>query len=239
MGKVHPGAVLSPHFRDFLPPWMARQPWYRGNGIPSLTPVGYFRFEDPDGEVGVETHLVSDTTALYQVPMTYRGASLDQVPAADSALIATAEHSVLGTRWIYDGPADPVWRSAILRLARDGGASDPSTKRGAGPALARGRALITQDLTARTTTIELRRLLTPGEPAVESDTAGLVMGTWHPDGPGTASVTGCLAVLRKRHHGSSLRSDREHVPEDRRPEPDDRDYDEDLQRVRAAGDQPD
>jgi hypothetical protein len=197
VGKVHPGAVLSPHFRDFLPPWVARQPWYRGNGIPSLTPVGYFRFEDPDGEVGVETHLVSDGLALYQVPMTYRGTPVNAVPAAGTALITTAEHSVLGTRWIYHGQADPVWHSAMLRLVQDGGVSDPSTKRGVGPALARGRLLTAENLTACTVTIELRRLLTPGGPAAEPGAAGLVMGTWHADGPGTASVTGRLAVIRK------------------------------------------
>ena len=76
MAKVHPGATLVPHFRDFLPAWMARQPWYRGNDIPSLSPVGYFRFEDPAGEVGIETHVVTDGLVLYQIPLTYRGAPL-------------------------------------------------------------------------------------------------------------------------------------------------------------------
>lgn len=145
----------------------------------------------------METHLVSDGLTLYQVPMTYRGDPLNDVPAAGTALIATAEHSVLGTRWIYDGQADPVWRSAMLHLVQDGGVSDPSTKRGVGPALARGRLLIDEDLTACTVTIELSRLLTPGGPAAEPGAAGLVMGTWHTDGPGTTSVTGCLAVIRK------------------------------------------
>ena len=79
MAKVHPGATLTPHFREFLPPWVARQPWYRGTGTPSLSPVGYFRFEDPAGEVGIETDLVTDGSALYQIPMTYRGAHGDTV----------------------------------------------------------------------------------------------------------------------------------------------------------------
>ena len=35
--------------------------------------------------------------------MTYRGSAV-----AEGALIATAEHSVLGTRWIYDATTDPV-----------------------------------------------------------------------------------------------------------------------------------
>ena len=60
MPVVYPGATLTPHFRDFLPDWMARQPWYRGSDRPSLQMVGAFRFEDPAGEVGIETHLLTD-----------------------------------------------------------------------------------------------------------------------------------------------------------------------------------
>jgi hypothetical protein len=133
--KIHPGATLVPHFRDFLPAWLARQPWYLGSGVPTLEPVGYFRFEDPAGEVGVETHLVRADGTLYQVPLTYRGAPL---PDADAALVTTAEHSVLGTRWIYDAAADPVWTAQLLDLVRTGGVSEPSTRRGVGPAEARG-----------------------------------------------------------------------------------------------------
>jgi hypothetical protein len=51
MGIVYPGATLTPHFGDFLPPWVARQPWYVGVGVPSLVAVGFFRFEDPAGAV--------------------------------------------------------------------------------------------------------------------------------------------------------------------------------------------
>ncbi|SDM58945.1 hypothetical protein SAMN04489726_2394 [Allokutzneria albata] len=101
MAKVHVGTTLTPHFREFLPRWVARQRWYRGTGVPELSPVGFFRFEDPAGEVGIETHLVTDGAELYQIPMTYRGEPL--AGAAPEALIVTAEHSVLGTRWIYDG----------------------------------------------------------------------------------------------------------------------------------------
>jgi Maltokinase N-terminal cap domain len=197
VAKVHPGATLTPHFRDFLPQWVARQPWYQGSGIPSLTPVGYFRFEDPSGEVGIETHLVTDGLVVYQVPMTYRGAPLkDGGPAAAAALVATAEHSVLGTRWIYDGEADPVWRSELLRLVRAGGVSEPGSKRGVAPAEARGHLLTAGKLTVGSVTIELRRVLAPRHPAGNLGAAGLVIGTWHPGGPGTAAVTSCLAVVR-------------------------------------------
>jgi hypothetical protein len=197
VAKVHPGATLTPHFRDFLPPWVARQPWFRGRGIPSLTPIGYFRLEDPSGKVGIETHLVSDGLVVYQIPMTYRGAPLQGgSPTAAAALVATAEHSVLGTRWIYDGEADPVWRSELLRLVQAGGVSEPSSKRGVAPAEARGHLMTAGKLTFDSVIIELTRVLAPGHSAGDLDAAGQVMGTWHPDGPDTPPVTGCLAVVR-------------------------------------------
>src|SRR5918993_1981072 len=93
---IDPGATLTPHFRDFLPGWVGRQPWYEGPAPPvRLTLVGAYRLADRDGEVGLETHLIGDGTAVYQVPMSYRGA-----PLPGAALIATATHSVLGDRWI-------------------------------------------------------------------------------------------------------------------------------------------
>jgi Maltokinase N-terminal cap domain len=198
VARIHPGATLTPYFHDFLPEWVARQSWYPGAGTPSLRPVGYFRFEDPAGQVGIETHLVSDGAVLYQLPLTYRGSPMtDEMPVAEQALIATAEHSVLGTRWIYDGAADPVWISELLRLVETGGVSDPSGKRGVGRAEARGHLLIPGDLTAGTAAVELNRVVTAGSPADQPGVAGLVMGSWQPDGPGTATAAGCLAVVRK------------------------------------------
>lgn len=197
MAKVHPGATLIPHFRDFLPQWVARQPWFQGRGVPSLTPIGYFRLEDPSGEVGIETHLVTDGLAVYHVPMTYRGAPMQHgAPAAAAALVATAEHSVLGTRWIYDGEADPVWRSEVLRLVRAGGVSEPTSKRGVAPAEARGQLLTADKPTFDSVVIELKRVLAPGHSAGDLDATGQLIGTWHPGGPGTPAVTGCLAVVR-------------------------------------------
>src|SRR4051794_31339757 len=64
--------------------------------------------DDPDGEVGVELQLVRDDApggpVVYHVPMTYRGHPL---PASEAALIGTAEHGVLGPRWVYDAGARP------------------------------------------------------------------------------------------------------------------------------------
>jgi hypothetical protein len=191
--KIHAGATLTPRFAEFLPPWVAVQPWYRGSAVPVLAPVGFFRFEDPAGEVGVETHLVTDGAELYQIPMTYRGAPAPGI--AEDSLIATTEHSVLGTRWIYDGQADPLWHDRVLHLVRTGGVSDPSGRRGVGVAEARGESRIAGPLTPGVARVELLRVLTPGLPPFAPDIAGVMMGTWYPPTADAASTSGCLAVV--------------------------------------------
>lgn len=73
--------------------------------------IGSFRFDDPDGRVGIETHLVTAGGALFQVPLTYRD---EPLAGHDDALITEMNHSVLGTRWVYDGLRDP---RCVLMLA--------------------------------------------------------------------------------------------------------------------------
>jgi len=85
-----------------------------------------FRFDDPAGEVGCETHIVAVPLpavgdAIVQVPLTYRGAPLDAAPA--EALVTTMEHSVLGTRWVYVAAHDPVYVTELLLAITDAGAS--------------------------------------------------------------------------------------------------------------------
>lgn len=67
--------------------------------------LGAYRFDDPEGEVGVEGLILHAPGGLRHVVMTYRGAPLD---GADEHLLSTMEHGVLGQRWIYDGLGDPV-----------------------------------------------------------------------------------------------------------------------------------
>jgi hypothetical protein len=45
--------------------------------------------------------------------------------------------------------------------------------------------------------IELKRVVTVGDPVEEAGMVGVVIGAWHPDGPGAVQVHGCLAVLRE------------------------------------------
>ena len=76
------------------------------------TVLGSYRFDDPEGEVGVEAFVVSSGAGTRHVVLTYRGEPLE---AADAYLVSTMEHSVLGRRWIYDGTGDPVAAACFRR----------------------------------------------------------------------------------------------------------------------------
>jgi Maltokinase N-terminal cap domain len=115
MSIIHK-TTLTPTKLDLLTAWLPAQPWYRRAGHqPELTKAGGFRLDDPAGQVGIEFMVVGDDASgaavFYLVPMTYRGEPLS---GADDALIGTAEHGVLGRRWVYDGVRDPV---LVERLA--------------------------------------------------------------------------------------------------------------------------
>jgi hypothetical protein len=114
MAMIH-HTTLTPGKLELLTQWLPDQPWYRGAGAPVLTKAGGFRLDDPAGDVGIELMIVADALGdRYLVPMTYRGAPLAD---ADDALLGTAEHGVLGRRWIYDGARDPVAVEQLLALA--------------------------------------------------------------------------------------------------------------------------
>jgi hypothetical protein len=110
MAIVH-RADLRPTKLELLAGWLPARRWYVGPAAPQLNRVAGFRFDDPAGEVGIETMLVSaDDEVVYQVPLSYRAAPL---PDRDAWLIGTSEHSVLGRRWIYDACGDPVYAAAL------------------------------------------------------------------------------------------------------------------------------
>jgi hypothetical protein len=112
-------AEVRPSKLELLSGWAPLQPWFTGDAGAELTSGGAYRFDDPEGEVGVETLMVRAGDGLaMQVPLTYRG-----VPLADGDewLIGTLQHSVLGTRWVYDGAGDPVYRLAVATAVITGG----------------------------------------------------------------------------------------------------------------------
>ena len=124
MAHLH-RAGMSPSKIDLLDAWVPTQPWFEGpprsEGADDegLRSVAAFRFDDPAGEVGVETIIVATADGVQlQVPVTYRDAPL---AGADAHLVGTTEHSVLGTRWVYDGTADPVWAAALATAVLTGG----------------------------------------------------------------------------------------------------------------------
>lgn len=81
--------------------------------------LGAYRFDDPAGDVGIECHLIGlDSETVAHVPLTYRGAP---APEAEEWLTATMEHSVLGSRWIYDACGDPVYVQELVRAVLTGG----------------------------------------------------------------------------------------------------------------------
>jgi hypothetical protein len=117
MAIIHQ-ATLTPTKLQLLEAWLPGRSWFRGDSV-GLERVGAARFDDPADAVGIEIFLVQAPGGpLTQVPMTYRAAPLD---GAEEWLIGTTEHSVLGTRWVYDAVADPVFVAATIHAIRTGG----------------------------------------------------------------------------------------------------------------------
>jgi Maltokinase N-terminal cap domain len=112
-------ATLIPTKLEALTAWLPGRSWLGGADVRTLTQVGSYRFDDPAGEVGIETLLVRTADGrLLQVPLSYRAAPL---AGADHALVTTMHHSVLGPRWVYDGCADPVAVWALAAAILTGG----------------------------------------------------------------------------------------------------------------------
>ncbi|MEO7070879.1 MAG: phosphotransferase [Nostocoides sp.] len=118
MAELHHGATITPTKRELIERWMGTQRWYAAKGhAPSTRRLHAFRFDDPHGQVGIETMIVADGagtgTVVYQVPLTYRDAP---VAGLEHALVGTMDHSVLGPRWVYDGCHDPAYAAQLLAV---------------------------------------------------------------------------------------------------------------------------
>jgi maltokinase-like protein len=103
-------ATLRPTKLELLAEWLPTRLWYTPSPGEPQRIAGY-RFDDPADAVGIETMLIRvGDGPLHQVPLTYRA---EPLTGATAWLIGTAEHSVLGTRWIYDATGDPVYATAL------------------------------------------------------------------------------------------------------------------------------
>ncbi|WP_022880863.1 CG0192-related protein [Gryllotalpicola ginsengisoli] len=113
-------ATLTPTKLELIAGWLPSQPWFPSSATPGVPEqLGAFRFDDPAGKVGVETLIVRlPGTAPLQVPLSYRE---EPLAGAEAWLIGTAEHSVLGTRWVYDATGDPVYVGELAKAILQGG----------------------------------------------------------------------------------------------------------------------
>ncbi len=163
-------ATLVPTKAELISGWLPGQPWFDGT-VEVARPVGAYRFDDPAGEVGVESHLLDVAGELVHVPVTYRA---QELPEAREWLIGTMEHSVLGTRWVYDAVGDPVYRDELTRVI------------GEGDTQVRMMVQTPDGLVEREPTILVRgsgeagdgRVVVVRRPGTETRTGAVLTGTW-------------------------------------------------------------
>ena len=75
MGLVHANATVTPTKKELIEAWLPTRTW--GRGASSGEKLVEYRFDDPAGEVGVETMVVRvPDGSLLQVAFSYRGAPL-------------------------------------------------------------------------------------------------------------------------------------------------------------------
>lgn len=104
-------ATLQPTKLALLAAWLPGRRWSRIPAGAVVERVASCRFDDPAGAVGIETILVrAGDGPIHHAPLTYRDAPL---PGGDAWLLGTAEHSVLGRRWVYDACGDPAYAAAL------------------------------------------------------------------------------------------------------------------------------
>ena len=166
MALLHRAEVI-PGKLELLADWLPSQAWYPGVEVGSLTRVAACRFDDPAGEVGVETMLVSfDGGPVLHAPLTYRGAPLE---GGEAFLVGTMHHTVLGSRWVYDATGDPVYAQVLAHAIRTGGTEAEEHIEVDGVLQAREPAMRlagSGDEARDTTPVPAHLLVQPGDPTV-------------------------------------------------------------------------
>ncbi|WP_238016239.1 hypothetical protein KZZ52_28640 [Dactylosporangium sp. AC04546] len=181
-------AEITPSKLELIEAWLPDQSWFQEPSAEGLARVAAYRFDDPDGEVGIEALLVRiGAGPVYQVPLTYRGAPLG---GADAWLVGTTEHSVLGKRWVYAACGDPVY-AAVLADALFGtaGQADEYLE-------VDGQPVLRKPLMTVTTTRAGGRTDAPGDATATAGTVrGVVRGVVSGDPTVIETDLGTLAVV--------------------------------------------
>ncbi len=182
---VHPAAKLTPGKMELLSEWLSDQEWFSGDPL-QLERVAAFRFVDPDGEVGLDCMIIDSAGSLFHIPVTWRAAPLD-----DGSLIGTLEHSVLGIRYCYDAPSDPVYMAELARVIREADVD--------ADILAEGSDEVREHTIAVKGTGSVSGHALSGIPLVLRALDGIwpiadahLIGTWHPGGLGRRDVLATL-----------------------------------------------
>ncbi|MGV8909505.1 MAG: CG0192-related protein [Propionicimonas sp.] len=180
-------ATLTPTKLELLGRWLPAQEWFVGDSD-DLERVASYRFVDPDGDVGIETILVRSLGVTYQVPLTYRGEALHE---ADDSLVGTLEHSVLGTRYVYDAVADPVYLVELMRVIHEGD-TEADLSRGEKSMSVEGSSIVPVS-NASGESMRVVRVLDGNHVPGSRSPLGTLTGKWTVDG---AEVEQILAILR-------------------------------------------
>jgi hypothetical protein len=109
-------ATITPTKAELIAAWAPTQQWGPPPDVP-VEVIGAYRFDDPNGRVGMEIHIAKAGDILLHVPLSYRD---EPLPGAEDALICEMQHSVLGTRWVYDGLRDPQLVVMLAAVAMTG-----------------------------------------------------------------------------------------------------------------------
>ncbi len=169
---------------SFFAPWMAEQRWFAGKRRSAkLEIIGGFTLGDLS-TVRCRVHLVldhADPPALYQIPITER---TEPLAGLEPHLIGTGDGL-----WVYDGPHDPVFAAALLRLMLDEGVARADD--GGGRVAAFGHSDLADDLR-----IHSSRVLS-GE---QSNTSIIVQTT---DADGNPAPPVICKIFRALHDGEN------------------------------------
>lgn len=187
--EVHPEATLTPTKLDLLAAWLPTRSWFTSDAA-DLERVAFFRFVDPEGEVGLDCMLIASAGTVYHVPVTWRA---EELPEGE--LIGTLEHSLLGTRYCYDAPTDPVYVAELVRVIREGDEDADIVAAGADEPIAPTIDVVGSGVTPGVDALGQVRLVRVLD-SLHEDTKGargLLVGTWTHEDTEREDV---LAVLR-------------------------------------------